>query len=90
MRVPKLLLALAAAAALSGCVVAPYDGYYGNGGYYGSPGYGYPVYGGAYPSSSFVFSYHDDHRYHGPGYAPPPYYGHGYHDHDHDGGWWHH
>lgn len=54
----RLLLSLAAGAALSGCVVAPPYGAYDAYGY----GYGYPAYAGPPVSLSFGYS---DHRYGG-------------------------
>jgi hypothetical protein len=71
----RLILSLAAGAALSGCVYAPpygaYDPYgYGYGNGYGT--YGYPAYVGPPVSLSFGYS---EHRYSG---------GHGWRGH---GGW---
>ena len=45
-RIASALLAIVAVALVSGCVVAPYPGYYG--GYYGRSYYGGGYYGGGY------------------------------------------
>jgi len=56
----QVALVLAAAGALGGCAIVPYDG-----GYYGQPAYVAPVY--VAPSVNFGFGYHD-HGYYGPRY----------------------
>jgi hypothetical protein len=67
----RLVLSLAALAALGGCVAVPYNsGYYDqNSAYYGQPVYGAPVYAGppvyVAPAVNFGFSY--GHGYYGHG-----------------------